>query len=140
MGRSNADLLDGLLDLIIPANADGNIPAAGALGVAAFVRENAASDVGLTRLLARATALQQAGMPFDAALVEQLESEEPLGFSLLLRLAYMGYYSRPDTRVLFGLSALPVHPRGYDVPDESPEMMEALVAPVKAREGSFRDC
>lgn len=134
------DLLAELLDQLIPASGDGKIPAAGALGVARFVRENAAGSDLVTHLLARASALQRAGMAVNAAMVKQLEAEAPAAFGWLLRMTYMGYYSRPDTRVFFGLSASPVHPQGYAVADEPADMIEALVAPVRSRGDLFRDC
>lgn len=134
------DLLEALLDLLIPATPDGRIPAAGALGVAKFIRENTPNPDSLAQLLARAEVLHQAGLAMDAGLIERLEAEAPEAFAPLLRLTYMGYYSRPETRVLFGLSALPVHPRGYDVAIEPPDLLEALVAPVRARGGVFRAC
>jgi hypothetical protein len=133
-------VIDALLDQIIPASADGKVPAAGRLGVADFVLKNGGDDPALHQIIDRAQELTLEGNPMDAALVQRLEAEHPQAFATLQRLTYMGYYSRADIRPLFGLSALPVHPRGYDVPLESPELLEALVAPVKARGGLFRDC
>ncbi len=133
-------VIDALLDQIIPASADGKVPGAGQLGVAGFVLRTAGDDPALHQMLDRAQALTEAGNPLDAALVQRLEADFPQAFTTLQRLTYMGYYSRADVRPLFGLSALPVHPKGYDVPEESPELLEALTAPVKARGGIFRDC
>ena len=86
-----------------------------------------------------------AGDPFEALppktrrdLVAQLESSAPEAFQALLRQTYMGYYSRPDVRVLFGLSDQPTQPNGYDVPSESPELMAELTAPVVARGKCYR--
>ena len=52
----------------------------------------------------------------------------------------MGYYSRPDIRTLFGPSSNPVHPDGYDVSRESPELMAELTEPVRRRGSLYRAC
>jgi hypothetical protein len=133
-------ILDAILDLLIPARADGKVPSAGGLGVAAFVRAQGSGDPALTALLTRADACQKRGEPMDAALVQQLELEMPDAFATLLRLTYMGYYSQADVRAALGLSAAPVHPKGYDVASESEAFIADLVEPVKARGGMFREC
>ena len=89
--------------------------------------------------------VKAAGGPFEALapenrrdLVAELESTAPEAFQALLRQTYMGYYSRPDVRVLFGLSDQPTQPNGYDMPSESPEFMAELTAPVVARGRCYR--
>ena len=143
-------LLAGLLDEIVPASADGRIPGAGALGVAAFVAGKAAHDPEAAALirkaLAYAGALAEArGGGFDAldakgrvAVVAALEREVPDAFATLLRHAYMGYYSRADVRPHFGLSSRPAQPEGYAMPDDDPDEIADLVAPVRARGRRYR--
>ena len=144
---SEADgrVLDALLDVIIPASADGRVPAAGALGVAGYLAGRAADDPALaTRFrmgLAHAARLAEArGAAFEAldaagraGVVEALERDAPELFGELLRHTYMGYYSRPDVRPHFGLSARPTQPQGYDLPEDDPDELAAIVAPVRAR-------
>ena len=96
-------LLSGLLDQIVPAGADGRVPAAGALGVAGFLARRASADPSLAALLRQAlvhaAALAEArGAHFDAldaagraAVVETLEREAPDAFAALVRHVYMGY-------------------------------------------------
>ena len=143
-------LLVALLDEIVPAGTDGRVPAAGALGVADFVGQKAAEDAALAaslrRALAHAEALAEAhGARFGAldtagrvAVVAALEREVPDAFAALLRHAYMGYYSRPDVRPHFGLSDRPTQPDGYDVPDDDPDELADLLAPVRARGRRYR--
>ena len=132
--------LDAILDRLIPANRDRQIPGAGELGIADFLTREADANAGLrgsiSALLARAVKLA-GGMTPDA--VRQLEAALPSEFKELLVATYKGYYSRPDMRACFGLAAHPVHPEGYDVPPESHELMEELTAPVRARGPFYRD-
>ena len=143
-------LLLGLLNLLVPASADGRIPAAGTHGVADFLARKAAADPGLATLFCRSLALADSiahsrGASFDAldaagrlAVVETLEREAPDAFAALLRHAYMGYYSRADIRGLLGLSARPTQPDGYAVPEDDPDELAELLAPVRKRGSCFR--
>lgn len=150
--ESERKLIDGILDQIIPASEDGRVPAAGSLGVADFLSKITDADPALEQLfrrgLSRAVALVNAeGEAFDSldangriSVVKKIEEEEPEFFEALLRHTYMGYYSRSDIRPLFGLSANPTHPDGYDVPADDPELMAALIEPVKKRGRRYRAC
>ena len=139
-GNSEQPMLTAILDLLVPARADGKVRGAGALGVGDFVWAQGQNDPALKALLAQAKALQQQDQQMSVALVECLEREMPDEFATLLRLTYMGYYSRADVRADLGLSAEPVHPKGYAVEPEPEALIAALVAPVKARGGMFREC
>ena len=137
------ELLDALLDQIIPASDDGRIPAAGGLGVADFIIGRAVADPELVQHIShgleKAAALVDAdGIRLDSAAVRQLEQEAPASFQALLRQTYMGYYSRGDIRGLLGLSPKAVHPDGYDVPEQDLDEIRALTAPVKERGPCYR--
>ena len=143
-------LLNGLLDEIVPASADGRITAAGRLGVVDFLARKASDDPALSALfravLTRATALAEAGgTGFDAldaagrvSIVGALERAEPDAFLALQRYTYMGYYSRPDVRPHFGLSDRPTQPEGYAVPEDDPGELADMLAPVRARGRCYR--
>lgn len=143
-------LLKGLLDEIVPASADGRVPAAGKLGVVEFLARKASDDPALSALirtvLTRAAALVDCrGASFDAldvagrtTIVEALERAEPDAFTALLRHTYMGYYSRPDVRPHFGLSDRPTQPDGYELPEDDPDELEAILAPVRGRGRCYR--
>ena len=132
-------LLDGLLDEIIPASEDGRIPSAGSLRLADFIANKAREAPGLADLLKRGLRPAQAllepkGDTFEAlspagrlALAKNLECWESEFFTALTRYTYMGYYTEPSVPPHFGLSSKPPHPHGYEVPDESPEELNALV-------------
>ncbi len=135
-------LLEALLNQIIPANAERKIPAAGALGVADFISKRIADAPELGCLfadgLAKAAALANADGTVDKAVAQKLEQEAPAFFAAMIRQTYMGYYSRGDIRALLGLSAKPVHPDGYDVPEQDLDEIRALTAPVTERGRCYR--
>lgn len=133
-------ILNAILDELIPANPALEIPAAGELGVVNFIAdvadENTMFKEQITSLLRHAQTLAD-GVTTD--LVRQLEGDQPEAFAALLTETYKGYYSRPDMRAKVGVGAHPVHPLGYDVPRDPPELMNSLTAPVRARGPIFRD-
>ena len=143
-------LLTGLLDVIVPASADGRVPAAGALGIVDFLVSKASADpalaVSLREVLSHAAALAEArGANFDdldaagrIAVVEALEQEAADAFTALLWHTYMGYYSRADIRPHFGLSDRPTQPEGYELPEDDPDELADMLAPVRARGRCYR--
>ncbi|MEM5503090.1 hypothetical protein WNY59_15995 [Ahrensia kielensis] len=140
LNDKDRQLIDAILDQLIPANPEKAVPAAGKLGVAEFLIEKASSDANINQavvdVINYTTKLAEDVSPQT---VRQLESELPQEFATLLRLTYMGYYSRADIRVVFGLSKEPVQPKGYDVPSEAPELLMQLTAPVLAGGKIYRE-
>ena len=134
------DVLTAILDQLIPPNPDRGIPGAGALGVAKFLATTATRDHQFRTQVA--ALLRQVQIPAEDVTTErvrQLENDQPTGFAALLTETYKGYYSRPDMRATLGVGAHPVHPLGYDVPAETPEELDELTAPVRARGPVFLD-
>lgn len=139
-----------VLDQIIPASADKRMPAAGALGIAEFLENEIRSNEELQpvyeRGIGRITELSASrGAEFrmlpekdKTALLKQVETEEDAFFKSLIRITYMGYYSRSDIRALLKLSAAPVHPDGYHVAPETSQTMAALTEPVVQRGRCYR--
>ena len=143
-------LLAAILDEIVPASADGRVPAAGALGIAEFLASRASDDPELATLLRTLLTQVEAlgashGSRFEAmdapvriAIVEALEREAPDAFTALLWHTYMGYYSRADVRPHFGLSPRPTQPEGYELPEDDPDELADMLAPVRARGRCYR--
>ena len=140
-------VLIAVLDELIPANEKAGVPAAGALGVAGFLptaTSYAPDPVGSVTAVLKSigdktsdfTALEKVD---KITLLKNVEIENTVDFGTLVQLTYMGYYSRNEVRPMFGVGAHAVHPKGYDVPRESDELMEILTAPVRARGKLFRD-
>lgn len=140
-----------VLNCLIPPNSDKNIPGAGMISLAGFMEAQVNADVTLNTLFKTGFECLRGitdnkGNAFEAlpeteriAALRELEQEAPEFFAELVRLTYMGYYSRADIRVSLGLSGDPVHPKGYDVEAESSEFLTNLTAPVRARGNVFRD-
>jgi hypothetical protein len=110
------DLLDLILDTLIPASPDGRLPSAGALGLAATVREKTASaraivDAGL------AMAEQRGVTELDAAertaLLREIDAAEPAFITTVYTPTCIAYYEHPDVQTGLGLEPGPPHPRGY---------------------------
>jgi len=139
-------LLVAMLDELIPPSSDGRVPGAGQLGVAGFFPTAtqyapdpvAAVNEVLTFVIDQGNFLD-ADRNGKIAILKRAEVEHPQAFETLSRLTYMGYYSRPDTRPLFGVGAHPIHPTGYDVAPESAADLATLTAPVRGRGKAYRD-
>lgn len=132
--------LDAILDQLIPANPEKAISAAGVAGTGEFIEGRCADSeqvaMAVDELLACSMSLQDQ-VTSDG--VRQLEASRPESFNMLLRLTYMGYYSRPENRERVGVAAWPVHPRGYRVDRESDDLLEELTSPVRARGSVYRE-
>lgn len=140
------DLLIAVLDELIPANKKVGVPAAGALGVAGFLptaTSYAPDPVGSVKAVLKSIIDKSSDFTMleeveKIALLRDVETENAVDFGTLVQLTYMGYYSQPEVRSMFGVGAHAVQPKGYDVPRESDEFMESLTAPVRARGKFFR--
>jgi hypothetical protein len=137
-----------VLDDLIPASADGRLPAAGALGVAAYVERSLGAmpelktmvGEGLTALDAMARRRHPDGLDaMDAAqraAVLREHASSPHAFPPILILhAFAGYYQDPRILALLGMPARPPHPEGYEL--EAGDL--SLLDPVRRRGKLYRD-
>lgn len=132
------DLLDAILDTLIPPGDDGRMPSAGSLGIADTVREQtrAAKDVvaaGLTA--AEAAGFVQLDLAGRVAVLRELESSQPAFVPTLYLPTCAAYYQHPKVLVGLGLEPRPPHPKGYDL---EPGDLQALER-VRARGKLYRD-
>ena len=138
-------LLVRVLNRLVPADAE--FPAAGDLGVAAFVEESvgrvpAARRLFLEGLRAIAaasharcgTAFEDACGGDEDAVLREVQAARPAFFDELLVLAYSGYYSRPEVIRLLGIEGWPPQPRGHLLDPFDP----ALLASVRRRPPFYR--
>ncbi|MEM6658633.1 MAG: hypothetical protein AAF625_11135 [Pseudomonadota bacterium] len=144
LNETNRPILDAILDELIPPSEDGKIPGAGALGVAGFLltaNAYASDPAGSVQTILNALSADFAALPRDekVAALKRVEAAHGQAFETLVRLTYMGYYSRPDTRPYVGVGAHPIHPKGYLVDREDAALMDELTAPVRARGKVYRD-
>jgi len=144
--QARKDVLDRILDEIVPGDAERGIPGAGALGLTEFILSATrfaddpvrVVDTIVDHVPVSAAEFGSLDGPARVAALEAAERAEPEAFSTLVRLVYMGYYSRADIRPLVGVGARPVHPDGYRVAPEPQALLEALTAPVLGRGPFFR--
>ncbi|GLO72551.1 hypothetical protein MACH17_40680 [Phaeobacter inhibens] len=144
LNETNRPILDAILDELIPPSEDGKIPGAGALGIAEFLptaNAYAPNPAGSVQTILSAVSGDFTALTREEKIAElrRVEAAHGPAFETLVRLTYMGYYSRSDMRPHFGVGAHPIHPKGYPVARESAEMMDELTAPVRARGKVYRD-
>ena len=136
--------LDVVLDMIVPASADGRKPSAADVGVLDYIREHEADTLPLLgEQLDRLDALAQAsGGAFAAldsgrrrTLMADIRAREPTFLHALALHAVTVYYQ--DARVLeaLGMEARPPFPEGYDVPAGDLTLLE----PVRRRGSLVRE-
>ena len=142
--------LNALLDVLVPAWGD-VFPAAGALGVAAFIEARLAdtrgfAQVALSVLSRVATLVSAAGMqtldelaPAErVALVRRVEAEDPMTFLTFLTQVYMGYYTNPTIPPKLGFPDRPPQPLGHKIAED--DNLDELLAPVRQRGRHYREC
>jgi hypothetical protein len=129
--------LTALLDRLIPAV--GELPAAGAMGIASDLEAIAAAHGAHANALAHClaavapnfTRLDDAAK--DAA-IRAVESAQPDDFGILLRAVYIAYYSHPEVHKRIGWRTGPLQPAGFALaPFE-----ESVLATVRQRAPFWR--
>lgn len=109
-------LLGALLDRLIPAV--GELPGAGAMGIAGDLETMAAGHGRYATAIAACLAalpadfIGLAGEAQDAS-IRAVETSEPDHFGILLRAAYIAYYSRPEVHKRIGWRTGPLQPAGF---------------------------
>jgi Gluconate 2-dehydrogenase subunit 3 len=136
--------LDALLELMIPASADGRMPAAVGLGLldalgSISTESHAALATGLDQL--ESAASTRLGKPFaglDAApalqLVDALRPGAAPFFALLTLHVVSRYYEHPQVLAALGIDPSPPWPRGHEVDDGD----WSLLDPVRGRQNLYR--
>lgn len=138
--------LTAVLDRIIPPSEDGRLPGAGALGLVAALEEGLGAMLpftarGLDALDALARERGARGFPAlsegDRTEVMNAHAAADPGFLPgLVFQVYSAYYQHPRVLSGLGLEPRPPHPKGYAL--EQPDL-DALLAPVRARQKLYRD-
>jgi len=145
----DTELLRLVLDEIIPARTDLNIPGAGSLGAGALVQQVATATPELATLLTQGlTAVddhaRQQGADGFAALaherradvLREVEKTQPVFIQTLLTFACLGYYTTEPVLVAIKGDARPPHPEGFNLDYEDPS---PLLDRVRARGRLYRE-
>lgn len=125
LSQEDRDSLSDVLDALIPASADGRLPAAGSLGIGdsvwaggADMRPAIREGLATVRSLSREHGAANLGALSDAdrALVlEAISAQHPLFMPGLIFHTYVHYYQHDQVMEALGLEARPPHPKGFDL-------------------------
>ena len=137
-----------VLDLLIPRSRDGKLPAAGELGVAAYVERVAARDLGLRMTVSEGlAALDQRSRERGAAGFAALAAEDrlaalkeqaaaqPAFLPGLVFHTYVGYYQDGRVTEVLGLGARPPFPLGHTLEPFDEQLLE----PARQRGKLYRE-
>jgi hypothetical protein len=137
----DSEFIDALLNLVIPASVDGNLPGAGTLGLAPAVAAALRADKLLGPLVevgaeaARVAALSEhpEGLPAMTApagteLLKAQLSSHPVLIMGILRHLCPAYYQQPQVLEAIGEPPRPPFPNGYDVEPTDAELLDNLRA------------
>ena len=140
--------LSSVLDEIIPARAEADLPGAGGLGLTSDIEAAVAQNPdlhavvaqGLARLAALAAgrgAVDFVGLEPEARLdvLNELATQAPGFLPSLIFPTYVGYYQNPRVVEALGLEARPPYPLGYDLEMGDLSLLDA----VRARTKFYRD-
>jgi hypothetical protein len=143
---NDQQFMDALLDLMIPPDASGSLPGAGALGLSSAIAAGIEADpllgpmVGAGVEAIKEAALSEnpqglAGMTREAGtqLVETELSTNPFVMMGLLRHLYPAYYAHPRVLVGIGEPPRPPFPEGFDVEATDAGLLEKLQARRRAQ-------
>ena len=142
---SDQEFMDALLNLVVPPNASGGLPGAGALGLSLAVATALQADPLLGPLVeAGAQAVREAahsqhpeglpGMTPEAGtkLIETQLSAHPFLMVGMLRYLYPAYYQHPKVLRGIGEVTRPPFPEGFDVEATDARLLEKLQARRRA--------
>jgi hypothetical protein len=131
-------LLDAILDTLIPPSEDGRMPGAGSLGIAKALRAQIANydevvNTGLEAL--RSARFIELDIEGRSEVLRGLEVSQPQFIASLYPPACTIYYQHPDVWVGLGLEPRPPHPKGYEL--EAGDL--SALDRVRARGKLYRD-
>ena len=136
---------DILLDMIIPASADGRMPSGAEVDVLGYVRAHEAASLPALRRELDALddrARERWGQAFAAlpagdqrAMVDSARAADPRFLRGLALHAVTSYYQHDRVLEALGMEARPPFPKGYEVPPGDLSLLD----PVRERGAIYRD-
>jgi hypothetical protein len=142
--NDEASTLASVLDELIPASADGKLPAAGELGLTSHIDQALQKTAELRTMIVQGLAdldnlaRSRHGQRFAELSKQQkvaLLNEQGFIFPLLLH-TYVGYYQNERVVSALGLESRPPHPKGYEMEANDLTLLDA----VRRRPKLYRDC
>jgi len=149
--ESDNEILDRILETIIPPSKDGKIQSANNIIIRDKIKNEVINDNKLKSLyqhgmqyfkqmlILTAKELNNIDLKKFTYLIRKLEDQKPEFFNYILRQTYIAYYIQPSIRTHYGLSANPPHPEGYNVISDTVEEISLLVDPVIKRGSCYRE-
>ena len=132
------DLLNLILDTLIPASEDGRMPGAGSLGLADTIWEQTVDsrdmlDAGLDAV--RDAGFEELDLEGRVNLLRRMEPTHPAFVKSLYVPTCTAYYQHPKVMLALGLEGRPPYPKGYDL---EPGNLDGLEK-VRARGKLYRE-
>ena len=137
--------MDALLDLVIPPNASGSLPGAGALGLSLAVATGLQGDpllgpmveAGVRAIRESALSQHSEGLPgmtpeAGTKLIQAQVSANPFFMMGMLRYLYPAYYQHSQVLRGIGEEPRPPFPEGFDVEATDARLLEKLQARRRA--------
>lgn len=123
------NFMSALLDVLVPPH--GDVPGAGALGLAPAVASGLRTDEMLGPLVEPALEGMRAAVSGGASLHDQLAANGMLVMGLL-RYVYPAYYQQPQVLKAIGDEPRPPFPQGFQAHETDPELLARLEARQRA--------
>ena len=143
---NDPEFMNALLNLVIPPNASGSLPGAGALGLSPAVATALQADpllgppveAGVQAVQEAALSQHPEGLPgmtpeAGTKLLEARLSAHPLLMIGMLRYLYPVYYQHPQVLTGIGEVPRPPFPEGFDVEATDANLLEKLQARRKTQ-------
>ena len=132
------DLLNLILDTLIPASEDGRMPSAGSLGLADTIWEQTVDvregvEAGLHAV--QTAGFEELDLEGRVDLLRQMGSTHPAFVESLYVPTCTAYYQHPKVMLALGLEGRPPYPKGYDL---EPGNLDGLEK-VRARGKLYRE-
>lgn len=145
LSAAQREILDTVLNMIVPPSADGRMPGAAEVGVPAYLTAEAADALPVLRgeldqLERRSRArfarrFAELEKPERTSLLAGLRAQEPSFMSRLAMETLACYYQHDRVLGGLGVEARPPYPKGYQLAQGDLSLLE----PVRARGKIYRD-
>jgi hypothetical protein len=130
LNAAEQSLLGALLDTLVPASDDGEMPSAADLGFAHYLLTQAQDFTPALQIILARFDNAFCGLPMArrVELVQSFSIEDPQSFAALLTHVYDCYYQDDRVRQAIGMVQGPVFPQGNDVMAGDLSLLDPVIA------------